>query len=107
MRPPFGLPNPHLGGALRKTGLKLVGWDVRPCDTGCSTRTIMRRIRLGTRDGSIILLHDGGAAPERVVEIASATISELRLRGFAFERLDILLGQNPPPPSTSATDSTR
>jgi peptidoglycan/xylan/chitin deacetylase (PgdA/CDA1 family) len=91
MRPPMGLTNPHYSGALRESGLTLVGWDVRSLDTVLSTKAVIRRILRQTRDGSIILLHDGGASPERIVEIVSTVIGELRAQGFGFERLDRLI----------------
>jgi len=91
MRPPMGLTNPHYGGVLRESGLALVGWDVRSLDTVLSTEAVIRRILRRMRDGSIILLHDGGASPERIVEIVGAVIGELRARGFGFERLDRLI----------------
>ena len=74
----MGLTNPHYGGALGESGLTLVGWDVRSLDTVLSTKAVIRRILRQTRDGSIILLHDGGASPERIVEIVSTVICELR-----------------------------
>lgn len=93
MRPPMGMTNPHYFRALRKTGLTVVGWDVRSFDTVGTPQAAVDRIVRRTRDGSIILLHDGGVSPTRVVEIVSAAISQLRSRGFEFERLDRLLGQ--------------
>src|SRR5512136_292830 len=36
-RPPMGLTNPHLRSALKKHGLSVVGWDVRPFDTTANT----------------------------------------------------------------------
>jgi peptidoglycan/xylan/chitin deacetylase (PgdA/CDA1 family) len=57
-----------------------------------SAQKAIDRIRRHTRDGSIILLHDGGSSPARIVEIVSAAIEDLRSRGFAFERLDRMIG---------------
>ncbi len=93
MRPPIGLTNPHYAGALRQAGLALVGWNVRSLDTVLSPQAVIQRLLHQTRDGSIILLHDGGASPDRLVEIVSLVIRELRLRGFGFERLDRLIDQ--------------
>jgi peptidoglycan/xylan/chitin deacetylase (PgdA/CDA1 family) len=100
MRSPIGLTNPHFSRALRKVGLKLVGWDVRSFDTVGDARRAVERITLRARDGSIILLHDGGAPPQRLVEIVGSTIAELRSRGFSFERLDRLID-----PSAVATET--
>jgi peptidoglycan/xylan/chitin deacetylase (PgdA/CDA1 family) len=91
MRSPIGLTNPHFSRALRKVGLKLVGWDVRTFDTVGDARSAVDRISQRARDGSIILLHDGGASPQRLVEIVRNAIAELRSRGFSFERLDRLI----------------
>ncbi|HEY1923564.1 MAG TPA: polysaccharide deacetylase family protein, partial [Tepidisphaeraceae bacterium] len=86
MRSPAGLTNPFFPKTLRRFGLTLVGWDVRSFDTMGSAQKAIDRIRRHTRDGSIILLHDGGSSPARIVEIVSAAIEDLRSRGFAFER---------------------
>ena len=91
MRPPMGLTSPSLAAALRQTGLKLVGWDVRSLDTICSPATVLRRIGRGASDGSIILLHDGGADPKRLIATVGEVIRDLRERGFTLERLDRLL----------------
>jgi peptidoglycan-N-acetylglucosamine deacetylase len=91
MRSPMGLTNPHFTPALKKLGLKLVAWDVRTFDTVGDARSAVDRISHRARDGSIILLHDGGASPERLVEIVRSAIAELRSRGFSFERLDRLI----------------
>ncbi len=91
MRSPAGLTNPFFSRILRRLGLTLVGWDVRSFDTAGSTQGAIERIRRLTRDGSIILLHDGGSSSQRILEIVSATIKDLRGRGFEFERLDRLM----------------
>jgi peptidoglycan/xylan/chitin deacetylase (PgdA/CDA1 family) len=93
MRSPMGLTNPHFSRALRKVGLRLVGWDVRPFDTRGDAHNAINRIIRQARDGSIIVLHDGGASPERLVQIVRSAIVELRSRGFSFERLDRLIDQ--------------
>jgi peptidoglycan/xylan/chitin deacetylase (PgdA/CDA1 family) len=93
MRSPMGLTNSEFSRALRKVGLTLVAWDVRTFDTRGAAQSVIDRIIRRTRDGSIILLHDGGASPQRIVEIVGAAIAELRARGFGFERLDRLIDQ--------------
>ena len=91
MRPPMGVTNLHLFSALKRAGLTLVGWDVRSLDQTGSVEEVVNRIVGQARDGSIILLHDGGVPPDRVLQIAGDSIRELRSRGFEFERLDRLL----------------
>jgi len=95
LRSPMGITNPHFPAALRKVGMTLVGWDVRTFDTIGAEAAAIGRISRHARDGSIILLHDGGVSPTRIVQIAGAAISELRSRGYGFERLDRLIEQSP------------
>ena len=58
-RPPLGVSPHFLRRALRKTGHKVVGWDVRSLDTRLEPQdVIMHRITRRLRVGSIVLLHD-------------------------------------------------
>ena len=94
-RPPSGTTGPNFSRALKKAGLTLVGWDVRSLDTVTTPKKSVERILRLAGDGSIILLHDGGASAERIVEIVREAVRELRLRGFGFERLDRMIGETP------------
>jgi peptidoglycan-N-acetylglucosamine deacetylase len=96
-RPPSGTTGPNFPGALKRVGLTLVGWDVRSLDTVATPKKAVERIVRLAGDGSIILLHDGGAEPGRVVEIVSAAVKELRSRGFGFERVDRLIEETEGP----------
>ena len=91
VRPPVGLTNPHFVGALRATGLKIIGWDVRTFDTTRPPEAVIRRIRERTCDGSIIVLHDGGANPANLEQILANVIPHLRSEGFTFARVDAML----------------
>ena len=93
LRPPMGLTNPHYAGVLKRLRLFMVGWDVRSMDTLWSSQKVIGHVLRNTRPGSIILLHDGGSSPERIVQIVGEIILGLRARGFEFERLDKLIGQ--------------
>ncbi|MHB8066415.1 MAG: polysaccharide deacetylase family protein [Desulfobaccales bacterium] len=91
-RSPMGLTNPHLSGALKRLGLRLVGWDLRGLDQRAGAAApVIRRLSNRSRDGSIILLHDGGANPQVLVDIVQSLIPALRNQGFAFVRLDEFL----------------
>jgi peptidoglycan-N-acetylglucosamine deacetylase len=91
MRPPNGMTSLHFPAALKTLGLTMVGWNVRSLDTMVSAQHAVNRINRLTRDGSIILLHDGGMDPAKIVEIVRSTINNLRAKGFQFERLDRLI----------------
>jgi peptidoglycan/xylan/chitin deacetylase (PgdA/CDA1 family) len=91
-RSPMGLTNPHLFGALKRIGLRFVGWDIRGLDQRAgASAPVIRRISTRCRDGSIILLHDGGANAPVLMDIVHNLIPALQNQGFAFVRLDEFL----------------
>lgn len=58
-RPPFGVTNPNIAKAIRQTGKKSIGWNVRSLDTITEDENrIYRKVTKGLKPGSIILLHD-------------------------------------------------
>ena len=58
-RPPFGVTNPNISKAIKKTNKKSIGWNVRSLDTVISDeKKILRKVTKGLKKGSIILLHD-------------------------------------------------
>lgn len=67
-RPPFGVTNPNIAKAIRKTNKKSIGWNVRSLDTVMTDeRKILKRITRGLKKGSIILLHDTSDKTRRVL----------------------------------------
>ncbi|KFC24728.1 polysaccharide deacetylase family protein [Chryseobacterium sp. FH1] len=58
-RPPFGVTNPNIAKAIKKTAKKSIGWNVRSLDTVTDDeKKIYSRITKNLKKGSIILLHD-------------------------------------------------
>ena len=58
-RPPFGVTNPNIAKAIKKTNKKSIGWNVRSLDTVIDDeKKIYNRITKNIKKGSIILLHD-------------------------------------------------
>lgn len=58
-RPPFGVTNPNIAKAIKKTNKKSIGWNVRSLDTVINNeKKIYQRITRNLQKGSIILLHD-------------------------------------------------
>ena len=92
-RPPVGLTNPSLARALRRAGLKCVGWDARGLDRGGgSAEGVARRVLRRATGGSIIVLHDGGAHKSRLLDIVSLILEGLDESGYSPVSLDELLG---------------
>ncbi|UWX60191.1 polysaccharide deacetylase family protein [Chryseobacterium oranimense] len=58
-RPPFGVTNPSIARAIKKTYKTSIGWNVRSLDTITDDeKKIFKRVTTGLKKGSIILLHD-------------------------------------------------
>ena len=58
-RPPFGITNPNIAKAIKKTNKKSIGWNVRSLDTVIEDeKKIYNKITKNLKKGSIILLHD-------------------------------------------------
>jgi len=91
-RPPMGLTNPHLRRALKKHGLSVVGWDVRPFDTTASTEKVIKRVLKKIRNGSIIALHDTGRPPADLVRLTDELVTKIKERKYTFGELEELTG---------------
>ncbi len=91
-RPPMGLTNPHLRSALKKHGLSVVGWDVRPFDTTASTEKVIERVLKKIRNGSIIALHDTGRTPADLVRLTDELVTKIKERKYTFGDLEELTG---------------
>lgn len=58
-RPPFGVTNPNIAKAIKKTNKKSIGWNVRSLDTVIQDeKKILKKVTKNLKKGSIILLHD-------------------------------------------------
>lgn len=58
-RPPFGVTNPNISKAIKKTHKKSIGWNIRSLDTVIQDEDkILKKVTKGLKKGSIILLHD-------------------------------------------------
>ncbi len=92
-RPPIGLTNPHLRNVLKKQGLSVVGWDVRPFDIGTKSDKVIKRVLKKIRPGSIILLHDKGRTPADLTGLIDELVTKIQARGFGFADPEQLLGK--------------
>jgi peptidoglycan/xylan/chitin deacetylase (PgdA/CDA1 family) len=97
-RAPFGDVSPALLGEARAAGLVTVQWDVDPRDWSLpGPDRILATVLTQARDGSIVLMHDGGGPREQTVEALPAIIQSLRGRGFQLVTVPQLLGLGPRP----------
>ena len=68
-RPPYGVTTPSIRRALKRTGHKVIGWNIRSLDGGTTNQSlIFNRIIKRISPGGIVLLHDTGAHSVLVLE---------------------------------------
>jgi peptidoglycan/xylan/chitin deacetylase (PgdA/CDA1 family) len=92
-RPPYGSYDGAVVGAAVAQRLTTVLWDVDPRDwSRPGTAAIVARVLTGVRDGSIVLMHDGGGPRQQTLHALPRIIAALRRRGFSFATVPELLG---------------
>lgn len=68
-RPPYGVTTPSIRRALKLTGHKVIGWNIRSLDGGTKNQElILNRIIKRVSPGGIVLLHDTGSHSVLVLE---------------------------------------
>lgn len=87
-RPPFGVTNPNIKNALKRTGHFSIGWSKRSFDTtNLSEKRILGRITSNLKKGDIILLHDGSAKTVAVLEQLLLFLQLHKLQSVPVNRL--------------------
>lgn len=92
-RPPGGAVNSGVIATAGSLGMQTINWDVDPQDWSLpGTDAIYSNIVGHARDGSIILMHDGGGPRSETLAALPGIIDTLRARGFGFATVSGLLG---------------
>jgi peptidoglycan/xylan/chitin deacetylase (PgdA/CDA1 family) len=82
-RPPVGLRNPWLEGALRRRGLDLILWSARGFDgTGRDAHAAFARIAGRIRPGAILLAHEAGRNPLERLAFTTLLLEHLTREGY-------------------------
>jgi peptidoglycan/xylan/chitin deacetylase (PgdA/CDA1 family) len=85
VRPPYGAYNSRISSIIANRGQRLILWTVDPRDwSRPGTWTIVNRVLANVRDGSRILLHDGGGDRSQTVAALDILIPKLRARGYVI-----------------------
>jgi peptidoglycan/xylan/chitin deacetylase (PgdA/CDA1 family) len=87
-RPPYGVTNPNLRLALRKTPFLSVGWSIRTLDTVKSDHDKIASRMNNLHPGDIILLHD---TTKGIAKLLDDSIVNIKISGFKIVRADTLL----------------
>lgn len=85
VRPPYGATNARIAAIIAARGQRQILWTVDPRDwSRPGTATIVNRVLASVRDGSRVLLHDGGGDRSQTVAALDLLIPQLRARGFVL-----------------------
>ena len=90
-RPPYGVTNPFLSKAVKKTGHTVIGWSLRTFDTMKDGNYVLKKIESRLSGGDIILLHDTNP---QTVEILDDIIKIIKKGGMEIVRLDYLINDD-------------
>ena len=94
-RPPWGMVNAAMFGALRRHGERCVFWSIQPeGQRPASAERQVARVLRAAHPGAIVDLHDAEgtpAAPQRLLQALPALLDGLRERGYAFTTVADLL----------------
>ncbi len=85
-RPPYGVTNPNLAKAIKRSGLQSIGWSLRSLDTTAKSKEqLLTKLKQNTKARDIILLHD---RCEITVDALTEYIDFCHNRGFTFVTLN-------------------
>lgn len=88
-RPPFGVTNPNIARAIKRTGKKSIGWNVRSLDTVTQDeKKIYRKITKGLKKGSIILLHDTSQKTYNVLADLLVFLKDKNYSTFTIDKFE-------------------
>lgn len=90
-RPPFGVTNPNIAKAIKKTNKKSISWNVRSLDTMIDDeKKIYHRITKDLKKGSIILLHD---TSEKTYNVLVELLLFLEREKYSTFAIDSIINQ--------------
>src|SRR5690606_7775482 len=88
-RPPFGVTNPNIAKAIKRTHKKSIGWNVRSLDTITDNeKKIFKRVTKNLRKGSIILLHD---TSEKTYNVLVGLLLFLKQKNYSTFTVDSMI----------------
>jgi peptidoglycan/xylan/chitin deacetylase (PgdA/CDA1 family) len=92
-RPPDGIVNAGLVSRAHAQHMVTVNWEVDPRDwANPGVGAIVSNVIAHARNGSIVVMHDGGGSRSETVAALPAILSHFRHRGYQFVSVAELLG---------------
>ncbi|KXK21044.1 MAG: polysaccharide deacetylase family protein [Saprospiraceae bacterium] len=76
-RPPFGVTNPEIAAAIKKSGLISMAWNIRTFDTvSTDSAKICSKMIQNWNDDAIVLMHDNNVVTEEALKLFLGQISK-------------------------------
>jgi len=99
-RLPFGTYNPETLQAVAASGVRIIQWDVvtGDPDPAMDAAAMLKEVRWGARNGSIIIMHANGRG-RHTAEALAQILAWLRGRGYELVTVSELLGPSPTSPA--------
>ena len=87
-RPAFGVTNPMIEKAVKKSKVQSIGWSIRSLDTTSrAEQTILSRITSKIKKGDIVLLHDTSQKTVNVLERLLLFLEDKNLESVTVDEL--------------------
>jgi len=87
-RPPYGITNPMLSKAIKKSKKLSIGWSLRSLDTYKNSNQVLVKLKANTKAGDIVLFHDTNP---NIISIIEEYIIWLNKNDFKIVSLTNLL----------------
>lgn len=88
LRPPYGAVSATVRQRAKSMGKDLVAWTVDSRDwTKPGTSAIVQHVLRNVRNGSVILMHDGGGNRTETVAALPVILKALKAQGYGFRTL--------------------
>lgn len=86
-RPPFGVTNPPIAAAVKKTGLISVGWSLQSLDTVSSSEKVLLKLKRKLNSGDVVLFHDNRKNTPEILETFLPWLAENQFKVASLEEL--------------------
>jgi len=87
-RPPFGVTNPNIAKAVKKSDLQTIGWSIRSYDTAAKNADkVFEKINKKIKKGDIILLHDTSVLSISVLEQLLQSLEQRKIKSVTINQL--------------------
>lgn len=110
IRPPYGAMDEAAWKVVRRSGGRVVMWDVDSNDwRKPGAGNIVNTVVKNTRPGSIVLLHDGGGDRAQTAAAIPGIVKKLKAKGYTFVTVEGLVSARgvAKAPATKAAEENR